>query len=66
MKMSIGNKKLKLVERVKQSLGANPKRDRSSSTTKGKHSGGLTSSQRRRRSVQRAELEALRNPWMAF
>ena len=63
-------KNKRMVERTKKALEYNPKRNRRSSSTistkVGKHSGGLTSSQRRRRSIKRAELEALRNPWMAF
>ena len=59
------NKKEKLVEKVKNSLGANPKRSRNS-TKSTKHGKGLTSSQRRRLAIKRAELEALRNPWLVF
>lgn len=68
MKIFGGSKKRNLVERVKNSLGANPTRTRrSTKSTKGaKHGKGLTSSQRRRLAIKRAELEALRNPWLVF
>lgn len=69
MKIFERNKGKKVAERVEKSLGANPKRKRGSvdKATKGaKHGKGLTSSQRRKLAIKRAELEALRNPWLVF
>ena len=63
------NKKEKLVEKVKNSLGANPKRGRNStknSTKGGKHTKVLSSSQRRKLAIERARREEILNPWMAF
>lgn len=58
----------KMVERTRKSLDANPTRTRRStkSTKSAKHGKGLSSSKRRKLAIQRAELEALRNPWLAW
>lgn len=68
MKIFGGNKKRNLVERVKNSLGANPTRTRRStkSTKGGKHTKVLSSSQRRKLAIERARREEILNPWMAF
>lgn len=66
MKIFGGNKKRNLVERVKNSLGANPTRTRrSTKSTKGARK-GLSSSQRRKLAIERARREEILNPWMAW